>query len=702
MAVVVTALQTLLIVGLVVERRRRNRARRRLAKRLRLETLLSDLRAGFLKVRADEVDQQIEHSLRRIVEELGVDRATLGELVAAGSPICMTHSCGREGVPALPRVMETEGLPWITGRLRSGQVVRFTGLEELPDEAAADRRTLLALGTKSLTLVPFVIGDAMGGALAVSTLRHERDWSEELVERLRLLAEVFAIGIMRRHSEIAIEESENRFRVMADAAPVMMWMAGPDGRCTQFNRAWLEFTGRTLEQEAGDGWLEGVHPDDQNACIQSYLAALGERRAFTIEYRLRRSDGLYRWVVDHGIPRVGRDEAFVGYIGSAVDMTEVKTAHQALVDSIALRSAIFGSLYGQVVALSRDGVILAVNESWSRFAQENGGDPLTTGVGANYLEVCRRAAAVGDGEAGRALDAMESVLDGRAQRVLLEYPCHSPSQARWFEMSVEPFKRPEGGLVISHVNVTRRWRAEAEVEHEREELAHTLRVTTLGGLAGSLAHEINQPLAAIITNAQVIRRVLQSPTLDRGDISDALEDIAEDARRAAEVIRRLRALFKKDHSQREAMDVNEVIREITGLMRKDLERKRVALQLHLAQDLASVVGDPVQVQQVVLNLVVNACDAMALADGESRELSVATRRLDADMLEITVQDTGTGVEEADLERIFESFVTNKPGGLGMGLSISRSIIQAHRGDIWATRNKDRGLTLHIVLPCHDR
>jgi len=149
-----------------------------------------------------------------------------------------------------------------------------------------------------------------------------------MVARLHLLAEIFAMVMLRRRTQTALVESERRFRVMADAAPVMIWMAGPDGGRIDFNRRWLEFTGRTLEQERGDGWFEGVHPTDRDACKDAYREALRARSPFNIEYRLRRADGSYRSVLDCGVPRFDGDAAFRGYVGSAIDITEAKAAHE--------------------------------------------------------------------------------------------------------------------------------------------------------------------------------------------------------------------------------------------------------------------------------------------------------------------------------------------------------------------------------------
>ncbi len=692
------ALQMVLIVGLLVERRQRRWAERELDERLRFETLLSDLAVAFIKIRGDGVDRQIDEGLRRVVEELNVDRATVGEFASDGGQIRIVHTWARPDVASIGSVLQTRDLPWTISQIRSGRVVAISSLDDFPEAAEVDRRNIAALRIRSFALVPFVVEESVGGVLACSLLRDERSWPGELLQRMRVLAEIFAIVLWRRRAQRALEESEGRFRLMANAAPVMIWVAGPDGLCTDFNRAWLEFTGRTLAQEIGDGWADGVHPEDRDRCIGVYRQALAARRPFTVEYRLLRADGTYRTMLDNGVPRFDADGAtFSGYIGSAVDITDIKDAQRAIVESTALRSAILGSLYGAVVALDRDGAIVAVNEMWTRFAEENRADKSATGVGANYLSVCRRAAAAGDRHAEKALDAIESVLSGRVPRALLEYPCHSPTETRWFAMAVESFRRPEGGAVISHIDVTRRRQAEEEAERGRDELAHALRVATSGELATTLAHEINQPLTAIVSNAQAARRMIDASRLDREELKAALEDIAGDARRTADIIRHLRALFRKEVAERRPLDVNEVIADVTGLLGKDLERRRIHLYLELGEGLPRVLGDTIQLQQVFLNVLVNACDAMKDVDGV-RELHIETAHREGGRIDIAVRDSGVGVKESELSHIFDRFVTTKPNGLGMGLAISRSIIESHGGRIWATRNEGRGLTLHTELP----
>ena len=621
-------LQSALITALLVHRVQRRRVRRALAERLRFETLLSDLSAMFAAGPVTEVDQQIGIGLRRIVEDLGADRATVGTLSASSDLVLATHSWTREGVTPLRESIRGVAVPWIVSQVRRGQVVALRRLADLPPEATADRECLTRLGTRSTVVVPLVVGGAVTATLSVGMLREERPWPDELIPRLRLLAAVFASALARQQAERAVRESEERFRRMADSAPMMVWFSGVDGRRTYVNQRWLDFTGRSLGLELGETWMESVHPDDWSDLERTLASALATERPFTMEYRLRRRDGEYRWVLDHGVPRRSDSGAVLGYVGSAVDVTQLRAAQRALLETDLLRSAIFGALYGHVAALDKRGRIIAVNRAWGRFALENGGNPVRVSVGANYLDVCRDAAESGDQEAGRILDALRKVLAG-ATPLQLEYVLRTPTGERWFEMTAEPLRRPEGGALVTHVDVTRRRQAEGEAERQREELAHVLRTTTLGELAASLAHEINQPLAAIVANAQATRRLLDAGRASRPGVIEALSDIVADAKRASQVIRRLRALFRREHVDRHPVDVNELVEEVVRLLRHDTERQRISVHCALTPGLPKVPGDPVQIQQVLLNLLLNAREAIAAAGEGPREIRIETARMRA-------------------------------------------------------------------------
>jgi C4-dicarboxylate-specific signal transduction histidine kinase/ABC-type uncharacterized transport system substrate-binding protein len=244
----------------------------------------------------------------------------------------------------------------------------------------------------------------------------------------------------------------------------------------------------------------------------------------------------------------------------------------------------------------------------------------------------------------------------------------------------------------------RRRHAEEEARRQRDELAHAQRVATLGELMASIAHEINQPLAAILTNANATRRLMANDDAKPRDLDEALLDIAHDAKRAAETIRRLRALFLKERAERAMVGINALIEEVLGLLRGDLLAKNIRVSF-TAGMLPPLVADPIQLRQVVLNVVVNAAEAIAVAAEGAREMSIETSQPGTGRIGVAIRDSGVGVDEGKLEQIFEHFVSTKPEGLGMGLAISRSIVEAHGGRIWATCNSDRGLTIHIELPC---
>jgi C4-dicarboxylate-specific signal transduction histidine kinase len=252
-------------------------------------------------------------------------------------------------------------------------------------------------------------------------------------------------------------------------------------------------------------------------------------------------------------------------------------------------------------------------------------------------------------------------------------------------------------VLASVVDITERRRVERMTARQRDELAHLSRVAMLGELSGSLAHELNQPLTAILSNAQAAQRFLAQspPRVDK--LAEILTDIVKCDHRAGAVIQRLRSLLRKEDAQRHPLDPNEVVEDSLRLMRSDLLYRHVTVSTDLAEALPAVSGDRNQLQQVLLNLVINACDAM---DGQEadRRLLVRTRATVHGKVEVCVADRGAGIPGANVERIFEPFVTTKATGMGLGLAICKSIVEAHGGRLWATNNADCGATLHCELP----
>jgi len=248
------------------------------------------------------------------------------------------------------------------------------------------------------------------------------------------------------------------------------------------------------------------------------------------------------------------------------------------------------------------------------------------------------------------------------------------------------------------IDITARKQAEREAHQRRDELTHLSRVAMLGELSASTAHELNQPLTAILTNAQAALRFLDRDSPELGEIRNIIEDIVADDQRAAEVIQRLRALFRRDALRCESLDVNRVTREALRLAHGDLVTRDVSVTLDLAPDLPTVAGDRVQLQQVLLNLILNACDAVVDNAHGDRGVTVRTERATGAGVRISVRDRGHGIGAEHLERVFEPFVTTKPNGIGLGLSISRNIVAAHGGRLWAENRDERGACFRIELP----
>jgi len=247
-------------------------------------------------------------------------------------------------------------------------------------------------------------------------------------------------------------------------------------------------------------------------------------------------------------------------------------------------------------------------------------------------------------------------------------------------------------------NAIERQRGQAELQRLRDELAHVARVLTMGALSASIAHEVNQPLCAILTNAQSTARLLSNKKIRRQILCEALDDIASDARRASDVVARIRALGKRSALHCLPLNLNDLIREVLPLVRDDLMRRGISLELALAESLPRIQGDRVQLQQVLLNLIVNSAEVLERVSQESRTLTLRTCSEEDGRVTLQVEDTGPGLDESCIDRIFEAFFTTKPQGMGLGLAISRSIIIAHRGRLWASCGAGPGTTFHVSLP----
>ena len=339
---------------------------------------------------------------------------------------------------------------------------------------------------------------------------------------------------------------------------------------------------------------------------------------------------------------------------------------------------------------------MEVNESWRRFAESPNVASFHRGlVGAHYLDLCRRAAEEGNATAARECTGIQDVLSGVRRRFEMEYTVSADGDGDRYALSVNFLALSGGGAFVRRSDVTARHKARLQIEEQRRALSHLARVSALGQLSGALAHELNQPLASIGSNAEAARLLLKRRPGDLAEIDEILHDIIEENYRAAEVIRRLRAMLKRGEMHLQPLDVRELIRDVLELAHGEMVTRRVTVTATVAPDLPPVLGDRVQLQQVLINLILNACEAMSAT--AQRRLGVTAATMPNDTVQISIRDNGPGIPTALMDRLFEPFVTTKPEGLGLGLSISRTIVASHGGRLWAENDGAGGATVHCLL-----
>jgi PAS domain S-box-containing protein len=466
-----------------------------------LETLIAEVAAALVDLRAEPIYAAIEWSFERMLGFFDLDRIALFEFSIGTAQLRLLCFRAATGVAQSPPFLDLHHLPWTTSQLMRGNAIVISHLSDLPEEASELREVLRAHGVRSYVAFPLQRNANTFAALSFSAVRTERRWEHDRLQSLRTIADILGNALERKEAEEAMRESEGRFRLVANTAPMLIWMSGPDKLCTYFNQAWLDFTGRLLEAEIGNGWLEGVYPDDFEKCLETYTRAFDRRQPFRMEYRLRGHDGQFRWILDIGIPRINTDGTFAGYIGSCVDVNERKRVEQALIQSEQLKASILDSLGNYIVVVDSHGIVVAVN--YLKFDSAAGNSLLGFRVGTNYFEICRRT--IGDNpELTMALEGIRSVFDGRRDYFELELALPSATEPTSLLMSVTPLKGPDRGIVISHHDITERKRHEEAIQDLSGRLINA-QEQERSRIARELHDDINQQLAVLAIELQQLQ-----------------------------------------------------------------------------------------------------------------------------------------------------------------------------------------------------
>src|SRR5271166_2607658 len=494
-----------------------------------------------------------------------------------------------------------------------------------------------------------------------------------------------------------IQKSEERLRLTLDTIPSTVLCCLPDGSIDFINQRAAEYHGLTLEDLRREGLEAVYHPEDRARNIDRRRAAQAAGTPFEYEARLRRADGVYRWRLIHTVPLRDEDGNVVKWYGTSIDIEDWKRAEETLRES---------------EQRFRDYAETASDWLW-----ETGPDHRLTRL-SEHLDAkgAPSPSRIGLTRWDYATDVESEPEKWRLYRATLD--AHQPfrdflysaaqgdGSAMYLRSSGKPFFDAMGnflgyrGVTTDVTAAVRADQVEEALRNVRAELAHVTRVTTLGELTASIAHEVNQPLAAIVANGGACRRWLARDVPDLDEVRGAVERMIDDGNRAAEVIRRVRALAKKTDAMPAPLPINEVIDEAILLLRHEVLSHRALLRVELASGLPLVHVDRIQLQQVIINLVMNGMEAMAPVTDRPRELKIRSQR-EAEAVLVAVQDCGVGIDPEHVDRLFNAFFTTKPSGMGMGLSICRSIIEAHGGRLWASRNADgAGATFQFTLPAY--
>jgi PAS domain S-box-containing protein len=495
-------------------------------------------------------------------------------------------------------------------------------------------------------------------------------------------------------AEAKAARAEREIRLVTDTIPALVWSALPDGAVEYFNQRWLTYTGLTVEEARGWGFIDAYHPDDR-ASIRNLTsigpALAGSANDLTTELRLRSVDGKYRWFLVRVLAL--RDQAgnTVRWYGTAIDIEDRKRAEDALRRSEAyLAEAQRLSLTGSFGWRVASGDMVWSEETYQIFELERSVGPtidlLLQRVHPDDRQLVRQEVdRVAEGNHDLDIELRLLMPNGRVKDL----------HVRSHRVEGESGDEEVVGAVM---DITATKDAQRKLHAAQAELAHVNRVTTMGQLAASIAHEIKQPITAVVTNASAGLLWLAAQPPELGEVRDAFDRVIDAGNRAGQVIGQVRALIKKDPPAKDDLDLNEAILEVIALTHGEMVKNGVSLHTQLAAGLPLVQGDRVQMRQVILNLIINAVEAMSGVSKGPRELLISSRKDASSRVLVAVQDSGPGLTAEGFDRLFDPFYTTKPEGMGMGLSICRSIVEAHGGRVWASRADAHGISVQFSLP----
>ncbi|WP_343206838.1 PAS domain S-box protein [Azospirillum soli] len=674
-------------------------AERQQAFRLDLERQLRDL------AHPREV---IAAAAERLGRHLNVAQVGYAEIDGGGEFITIGHDWGDGRIPSVVghhRLADFGDA--LIAPLRRGESFAVS-------DVSTDDRTVAAafdaLGIRAVLAVPLV---KEGQLVATLFVHHPepRMWS---VAELTLTAEVAqrtGSAVERARAEMALRESEARFRDMADNAPVMIWVTEPDGQCSYLNRPWYEFTGQAPGLGQGLGWIDAIHPEDRAAAERSFLDANARQHSYRTEFRLRRADGSWRWALDAAAPRFHADGQFLGYVGSVIDITDIREAEQA-VRAGEERLRLIANLTPAFIWFAHpDGSLHHFNDRWYAYTGQTPAEALPDGwIAMLHPDDVERTAAQWDDARARGhlyeIEVRYRRRDGEYRWFLARAEPLRDGAGRitgWFGSSTDIHERKMAEEALQRLNATLEVRvAEETAERERAQVAllQAQKTEALGQMTGGVAHDFNNLLQALSgCLAMIERRAADAP------IQPLLDAGRQAVDRGAKLVQQLMAFARRQALRPEAVDLRDRVLGMSDLLTRAL-RADIRLETNFASGLWPVEVDPTQLELALLNLSVNARDAMPTGGAltmRAANVSLAADHpsgLMGDFVRLTVSDTGTGMPPDIQARAFDPFFTTKEVGKGSGLGLSQvyGFAQHSGGTAWIESVEGGGTWVHLLLP----